>query len=1333
MEQFKIDTNQAAIQKILDVKSQRMSLKKEQQKIYGAIHQESRETWEANQAKAKERAMVKKRVQKKLQKKKQQVLSGMRMEDKVSVVDQIRDFEHRLSRLDKPPPLTNTTKITNGDPNAAVSDKRGMERDVAAQMNNISEKKKLTEDKSIAREKRRRRFMKGQEEAQIEGYHSLGVDMIREQLTRKTRSENQIIEKIKEISKHKAMAVENRAYRNQQYKQRAEIDGEEALKRDNAYLESNKVTMMGEVAAQEIRVNLAQVAKVSASKKRTLLIVQDTISTLIDLAVNVADFRRYANHYEYNVVDEDPAPLEVWSDMKRAYVNCAELSGDWVEGEQRKRNDDAAAGAFDDIVDASEYGEYITDTMMWDKFVYKLQQSPGGASDDNENENENEGIACALGDCIIDASLTAESLPAPPPAPEIPRFPLKIALFGCSFSGKTEQAERLADRYNCKVISVDSELQKATKLSSAVQLGNLEEPTGDNLQAEMCALGREANSTLVLGGEVGDDIYVKLAVLAVKKLAAENAALKESGDECYTGWVMEDFPQSTKQAILLEKSLSGYDYEAHVPNRHDRMSELASASPLPPPPAATIKSGIDLVLNLKNDLGTTLKRSLGRRIDPETGEKYHLETNRPPYDLVCKERLVEPFDPANATPNLSLHVLSHLSGASGAADFFAKFDNCKTIETGSLSSDGTFASINKHVEALLKVKVEEEKAAEAERARAEAERTEREAKEAKEQEEEKARSDEGKGGDGEEEGQEPADEEVEAEIVVPDEVVEDVVAPDPVMSKELGSILTARYSAFEGGYRKVLRAVFRALRSERHILFKYLHDTRETFKGMLECLDDKQVVVDEFVESFNSVSTDMRFDDATKSELCLRLEECRDALWKKVEGRMSQVSSQLEKTRNDGWVEKRTRCLQMNYGCLIQLEVDRFFHAVEIMRDSCDAGMHTTWAIKVGNVDEREEEGRLGGATGSSDQGGDAADNSGQPSKKGKGKGKAGGGKNKDAEGNGEDEAIKRSKDSQMVFDPRALSVPLGDGSGLGGEGTSVGARDDSKQGKKGKEDKSKRGKGKKGDDEEPDASEQGRDAVEACHDFAIAYAQKVRDGIAKEVEARSSSSLEPSEGEPPLGSPSSIDLEKVDISRLKSLERRVSRECSELLKRVSRAKDAYLHCASKVSGMKDAALMRIESTARERRRGELRAIEEMVRDVKDKIDGESCIDCRVELQSCEYGKQGSMRLGSPAAAVGAPKLETFREGKFNERQLESLRAAVVTLCSYQERDGTAELEDVADAIARISCDEPDAVPRRFRDGEVAFGDIYEEIEGNVHVEDRGRVRVEDVLGFLGD
>lgn len=57
----------------------------------------------------------------------------------------------------------------------------------------------------------------------------------------------------------------------------------------------------------------------------------------------------------------------------------------------------------------------------------------------------------ALGECVIETSLAANSLRAPEPPPAVPKFSMRLCMCGKTLTGKSEQAIRLADRYCLKV------------------------------------------------------------------------------------------------------------------------------------------------------------------------------------------------------------------------------------------------------------------------------------------------------------------------------------------------------------------------------------------------------------------------------------------------------------------------------------------------------------------------------------------------------------------------------------------------------------------------------------------------------------------------------------------------------------------------------------------------------------------------------------------------------------------------------------------------------------------------------------------------------------------
>lgn len=86
------------------------------------------------------------------------------------------------------------------------------------------------------------------------------------------------------------------------------------------------------------------------------------------------------------------------------------------------------------------------------------------------------------------------------------------------------------------------------------------------------------------------------------------------------GFVLDGFPATEAQAVLLEKALTGLDLSAE-------QELLQGASVIAPPPVAKLPqlqrpllSGLDAVVLLEcADEGLALQRVLGRRLDPVTG------------------------------------------------------------------------------------------------------------------------------------------------------------------------------------------------------------------------------------------------------------------------------------------------------------------------------------------------------------------------------------------------------------------------------------------------------------------------------------------------------------------------------------------------------------------------------------------------------------------------------------------------------------------------------------------------------------------------------------------
>lgn len=112
-------------------------------------------------------------------------------------------------------------------------------------------------------------------------------------------------------------------------------------------------------------------------------------------------------------------------------------------------------------------------------------------------------------------------------------------------------------------------------------------------------LGELALNALTAGEAVKDEVIVHILTETIKILPQEK------------GWLIDGFPNTFEQAKLLEKALTGYDYDNPVPPKPKRESVLA---PYPKAVETKVehKSSIDLIIYLDISNETVLKRSVGR-------------------------------------------------------------------------------------------------------------------------------------------------------------------------------------------------------------------------------------------------------------------------------------------------------------------------------------------------------------------------------------------------------------------------------------------------------------------------------------------------------------------------------------------------------------------------------------------------------------------------------------------------------------------------------------------------------------------------------------------------
>lgn len=148
---------------------------------------------------------------------------------------------------------------------------------------------------------------------------------------------------------------------------------------------------------------------------------------------------------------------------------------------------------------------------------------------------------------------------------------MRMILVGPPGAGKGTQAGALVNRFGISHIS-----------------------TGDMLRAAVSqgtALGKQADDYMKAGGLVPDDLVIAMVIERIQQ------------PDCAEGFMLDGFPRTRPQAEALD-------------------TELEKAG-----------LALDVVLQIEVPDALIVERITGRRLDPDTGEIYHVEFRPPPADV----------------------------------------------------------------------------------------------------------------------------------------------------------------------------------------------------------------------------------------------------------------------------------------------------------------------------------------------------------------------------------------------------------------------------------------------------------------------------------------------------------------------------------------------------------------------------------------------------------------------------------------------------------------------------------------------------------------------------
>lgn len=374
---------------------------------------------------------------------------------------------------------------------------------------------------------------------------------------------------------------DNRLLREQQYAQQKERDWEESIRKE---IELHRSVKAQYHFRKEVEMNAwrAAQAALAAEKRAQLATSCHTMAHhLVTIALKAAEYResRGCN-----------APLREWRQWSAMFL-----------ADSRKLDPPPATeGSEGAIVSDSSEAEAIMNKSAVSDFL--LCQGPWEVDPVINHNTEVATVVAEVANATRNSKANADDLPNLD-------LPLKLAVIGAPFSGKSAVSVHLADKYDLKLLTPEMLVLEAVQAAdnyvppepapapepAAPEDGAAPEEGAEEGAAapeppaapevppppKKVQLGQEAKAALAVGDTVSDAVVVQLVAIAIneaheyvppKQEAAPPPAAKGKASATGApppveipkpqGIVLDGFPRTEAQASQLEKALTALDLEA---------------------------------------------------------------------------------------------------------------------------------------------------------------------------------------------------------------------------------------------------------------------------------------------------------------------------------------------------------------------------------------------------------------------------------------------------------------------------------------------------------------------------------------------------------------------------------------------------------------------------------------------------------------------------------------------------------------------------------------------------------------------------------------------------
>eukprot|EP00892_Ulva_mutabilis_P002600 jgi/Ulvmu1/12340/UM089_0024.1 len=315
--------------------------------------------------------------------------------------------------------------------------------------------RRRAEEAAVKERRVRRRRLLMQAEATADAAETDGLlNSVVQGLQRESAEEARIGARLKQLAAEEAVLVDNRNQRLAQYTERREKDWAEALAREVELSQALKAQVSDEVERERREWRRAQARRQAEKQAKHELMARGVVRDLVGLAL------LHAEHREQCGLQVPPKVSREWTAMFHAQDVRLRSWDEQVDVE--------AAKIVDDTVDGATLRDYLYCEGEWDVAALAASISPDRPNTTASRPSSGQtpavaADAAAAGEPIgfnepLSAAVhTVRERVHPPPADAAPTLdlPVRIAVVGGPFCGKTTLAQGLAESYNAAVLDAE--------------------------------------------------------------------------------------------------------------------------------------------------------------------------------------------------------------------------------------------------------------------------------------------------------------------------------------------------------------------------------------------------------------------------------------------------------------------------------------------------------------------------------------------------------------------------------------------------------------------------------------------------------------------------------------------------------------------------------------------------------------------------------------------------------------------------------------------------------------------------------------------------------------